>query len=759
VENTMTALPTPDQTAMTPAERNKRAREERKTDEQVAAESKAASLVGDERYAIAADNLARSVGHLYSLCLGTIEVERGAPKEVIVLDEDDGDGTKKKKKKKPTYLVQICSAFDFIGSGSTGKKSFKVIDVRNTQHRADRDPLSKKWQRVSITMSELSNPTVLVQRLRDLGMLVYNQNELMNLLAMLTSRDSDNAPSGGFEPLVNTGWRELHDGSKVFAMPDQSVLTTNGAVGADVMPMYDVISDGYETGGTLEGANNLLRVIEDEPFIVSAVGVTLSAHLVQEFGLGEPGIYHLFATSSAGKGTAASVAASMFGKGAPDKDGGVIRSWNGTEFGHENVFALLHDQPMVMDEQKLVASDAMQRLAYALSNGSGKIAGNGDGRKNREMITFRSPILSTGERSFKDHIELDKSLRMDAGASLRVLDIPLVSFAGNYPQKGFATDADHADFCLKSKDGSSGNYGFHFRLAVQTYLDTPDAKLEIQTIRDRIEALYPEKQNQIVRVWRRFTLIAANLEWLISKGVLPWAAGVGESAVMSVFFKAWKDNRGGDENASAEANAGIERLLGGFMEKRASLVNPDKPEIIIQNRLGFEYNGCVWATKAVCMRLIGDANLLTPTLKYLKTGKNPLWGLKCDEGELTTRAPAKFNGEIGNRVYCFVMKAAPADPVEALQKHSYKLELDKVRAELAASRAEVYKLTQVIETATVNSRRKHFYKPLGALGKACSVRPLKGTRKKWTDAREGNPTIGEYEQTLAALAPETATAH
>jgi hypothetical protein len=308
----------------------------------------------------------------------------------------------------------VSSPFHYPGRGANGLAGDKANQVHMLNVECQ---LTKKWNKVLVSVGELGNPQELTTKLRKLGMTVAGTT-LFHLLAVIRSPNS-------FVAVEATGWHELSNGQRVFVLPDHSVIAKTGSDASNltVQPVFDA-DPRFAKGGTLSGSLELLEVIANEPDMVTAVLQTLVAPLVKDFGLTEPGFLHFWGPTTSGKTTALNLGASMCGIGSK---AGPVEKYHGTAHSIEIKAARSLDMPFFLDELRDGKPEDCQRLSYALANGRTKSAGAGHGDKLRDEKVLRSATLSSGEMSMRAKVE-GAGLSHDGGADIRVSDIRINAF-------------------------------------------------------------------------------------------------------------------------------------------------------------------------------------------------------------------------------------------------------------------------------------------------------------------------------------------
>ena len=438
----------------------------------------------------------------------------------------DGTITVVRSKGKATISVQVASPLLLMGVGYT-----KNHDDPRLLLKLQTD--TKVWKDLWIARSELVNGGTLQAKLKKAGIRTSDIAVLINLLSVAEPRNH-------ILLMSQAGWN-----GDTFVLPNGEIVSRAGSTSVSAtLDIAQSESGDYGVGGTRDGANELMLMVEQEAQVVAAIGIMLLSPVLKDVGLAEPGVYHFFGASSEGKTTTALIAASVSGKGAELKNGGTVRSWNSTAYAIEQFVQQYKDHTVIYDEAQLISSPTdFQRISYSLANGSTKAAGNGYDSTLRPTQTFRSAAISTGEAPAKAIIEADSKLKHTAGSELRVLDLHF---------EGLKIDVG------KARELAATHYGWLLRDFVA--LLVADHEAAISAIKTLSATMLPiEDMNQFDRVRRRFGVIAGVLEYAIANKILPWPAGTGKAAVTRV-YESWKTDRGGASALPYELRTALEHF-------------------------------------------------------------------------------------------------------------------------------------------------------------------------------------------------------
>ena len=259
--------------------------------------------------------------------------------------------------------------------------------------------------------------------------------------------------------------------------------------------------------------------------------------------------------SSLGKSTALMVAGSVHRGGGV---AGYIKSWRSTTNGLEGLAAVHSDTLLCLDELGQVQAEDAAEAAYMLANGTGKARANKDGSA-RQKAEWRLIFLSSGEISLADRIAEIRGRRRTAGQGVRLVDIQADARQGLGLFETLHEFPSADAFATHLRSASATVYGTAGPAFIEALVGTQAAIAE--RVKAQIDAFVatvpPDADGQVLRVARRFGLVAAAGELGISLGILPWPPEEASFASKRLFDE-WIAARGGYEGA--EVRDAIERL-------------------------------------------------------------------------------------------------------------------------------------------------------------------------------------------------------
>ncbi len=272
-----------------------------------------------------------------------------------------------------------------------------------------------------------------------------------------------------------------------------------------------------------------------------AAACAFAAPLLRPAGM-ESGGFHLRGDSSSGKTTCLRVAASVMG-GA-----NYMQRWRTTSNALEGIAAQFCDGLLILDELAQVDGKEAGEAAYLLANEQGKARAQRGGTP-RPRLSWKTLFLSAGEITLTDHMS-ESGKRARTGQELRMVDIPAdagkgmgvfeflhgqaspAAFAGHLNHEAAACHGAPGRAFLQWCAGHWGELGGRLRTTVPALV---------------AEWVTDSASGQVLRVARRFALVAAAGELATEIGLTGWDRSESEWAARTC-FDAWLAARGGDGN-------------------------------------------------------------------------------------------------------------------------------------------------------------------------------------------------------------------
>ncbi len=363
-----------------------------------------------------------------------------------------------------------------------------------------------------------------------------------------------------------------------YILPDKSIGETEEIT---VFQNSGYLEPAYSQTGTLQDwKDNVAAPAAGNSRMVFAISCAFASTLADIVGM-ESGGFHFRGSSSSGKTTALHLAASVFGQ--PSR---YIRLWRTTANGLEGLAALHNDSLLILDELSQADPKEAGEAAYMLANGQGKTRATRTGAA-RKAATWRLMFLSAGEENLTA-IMARAGKKTNAGQEIRLADID--SDAG---QNMGAFETTHgytpAELSVKLKDhaakyhGTAGREWIEKLVAVRGKIPQ---NLKEQIDRFTGEFAPKEASGQVIRVARRFALVAAAGELATCWGLTGWKEREAITAAVKCFH-AWLEGFGGTGNR--EERAILEQVRGFIEQHGASRFEDLKAteEQRIINRAGF----------------------------------------------------------------------------------------------------------------------------------------------------------------------------
>ena len=357
-----------------------------------------------------------------------------------------------------------------------------------------------------------------------------------------------------------------------FVLPDETIGTGKEEVVLQVMG--EGIRDLYQTGGTLEGWQDMARLCAGNSRFEFALALGFAAPLLA-FANMDGSIFNLEGGSSTGKTTALKIAASTWG--SPSHH---VRAWRVTDNGLESVCPLHNDNLLILDELGQVGGRALSEVAYMFANGTGKTRAARNGGI-RAAASWRGVLLSSGELGLTAKLNED-GIQARAGQEVRFIG---VSMSREHLKELYGREPGQLMHELSSLPFKHyGHAGREFLRRLTPRLDELAAGLGEALDALESEWCPAEADTQVHRVARRFALVCAGGGMAQSLEVLPKELNIIE-AVKSCFDD-WLTERG---STGAAEDAAILSDVRRFIEQYGAsrFQDVDRPDAVCVNRVGF----------------------------------------------------------------------------------------------------------------------------------------------------------------------------
>ncbi len=339
------------------------------------------------------------------------------------------------------------------------------------------------------------------------------------------------------------------------------------------------VDDWRDTVGRLAAGNSRL---------VFSLSIAFAGALADVAGE-DSGGFHLRGKSSSGKSTALKVAASAWGN--PD---GYVRLWRSTLNGLEGLAALHNHGLLVLDELSQMEPSEAGGGAYLLANGQAKHRLSRTGTA-RQAASWCLLFLSAGEESLSAMMAR-AGKKPNAGQEIRLADIEADAGAGMGAFETLHEAASPAALALAIKDAAAK---FHGAVGIQWLRHIVEDRQKLgefvsNGIKQFVEEFAPpDASGQVIRVARRFGLVAVAGELATHYGLTGWDEGEAIGSA-SKCFSAWLDAFGGSGNREdralfSQVKAFFEAHGSSRFEEYYSYREKDYRPIV--NRAGFRKQG------------------------------------------------------------------------------------------------------------------------------------------------------------------------
>lgn len=372
------------------------------------------------------------------------------------------------------------------------------------------------------------------------------------------------------------GWHEnlFVTPSQIIGHSCEKIVFQNSHAIESAMSVSGTVDDWRESIGQLASGNS--RLI----FAISAAFAPALAKIAGE----DSGGFHFRGASSSGKSTALKVAASVWGN--PQA---YCRLWRSTTNGLEGLAALHNDGLLILDELSQMEPKEAGEAAYLLANGQGKTRASRHGTaklSSRWSLFF----LSAGEESLMS-LMARAGQKTNAGQEIRLADIEADAGFNMGLFEKIHNQLSPATLALSLKEYSSKYYGAVGMAWLQKVVAN---QLSIATdIADAMQefvnsVVLPDSTGQIIRVARRFALVAVAGELATQYGLTGWNEGESTDAAYKC-YRVWLEHFGMEGNKEDRA---ILAQVRAFFESHGSsrfdnIREPNNERI--QNRAEFFY--------------------------------------------------------------------------------------------------------------------------------------------------------------------------
>ncbi|UIV58779.1 DUF927 domain-containing protein [Escherichia coli] len=438
-----------------------------------------------------------------------------------VVIEDTDEGPMMRLRFRGTSL-DICQKVDVVGYGSYEGKEYRVLQWMNNSRPAT----------VAVNLGGFASSAALTT-LMDGGLLVRDGRQLRSALANWIIGQK---PATRWTLAASAGWT---DDNRAYLLPDGHIIGDETPV--LFMGKRDVTGDWTTSGTADTWRESVARLVDGNSLMMVCVAVPFAGPLLKLAGIQNFGL-HLYAPSTTGKTTCATLAASVCGEPSALK-----MTWNGTASGIGNKAAARCDSFLWLDELGEGRPEDLAGTIYSLFNGSGRIRAAQDGG-DTSRDSWRLPVLSTGEAdtatfASRAHITLAP------GQLVRLLNIPVEEMQPkNFHE--YSTAGAHARALTRA---CNDNFGAVFREWI-TWLvrNRQEAENTTRQCLDKwqpaVAGRYPDSP-QVCRVADAFAVLEAAL--VLTRPFTGWDEAACCDAVVRV-FASWVKDFGTHDKAQSQ---------------------------------------------------------------------------------------------------------------------------------------------------------------------------------------------------------------
>ncbi|HDR1987695.1 TPA: DUF927 domain-containing protein [Escherichia coli O146:H21] len=438
-----------------------------------------------------------------------------------VVIEDTDEGPMMRLRFRDTSL-DICQKVDVVGYGSYEGKEYRVLRWMNNGRPAT----------VAVNLGGFASSAALTT-LMDGGLLVRDGRQLRSALANWIIGQK---PATRWTLAASAGWT---DDNRAYLLPDGHIIGDETPV--LFMGKRDV-TGGWTTSGTADTwRESVARLVDGNSLMMVCVAMPFAGPLLKLAGIQNFGL-HLYAPSTTGKTTCATLAASVCGEPSALK-----MTWNGTANGIQGNAAARCDSFLWLDELGEGRPEDLARTIYSLFNGSGRVRATKDGN-NAPHDSWRLPVLSTGEADTAAFAGQAK-ITLAPGQLVRLLNIPVEQMQ---PENlhGYSTAGAHAGALTRA---CNGNFGAVFREWITWLIrNRQEAENTTRQCLDKwqtaVAGRYPDSP-QVCRVADAFAVLEAAL--VLTRPFTGWDAVACRGAVVHV-FASWVKDFGTHDKAQSQ---------------------------------------------------------------------------------------------------------------------------------------------------------------------------------------------------------------
>ncbi len=292
-----------------------------------------------------------------------------------------------------------------------------------------------------------------------------------------------------------------------------------------------------QKGTVKEWNDNVSRLCINNSRLEFAVSAAFASPLLRLLNT-EGGGIHFKGSSSLGKSKILRAAGSVW------SDESFIQRWNATLNGLEAIASGYNDTLLCLDEIAQIDPIFAGETAYLLSNEKGKLRATKTGGST-EQHKWKFLFLSNGEISLDEHMQ-QCGKKSKGGQEVRLADVPADTgkFGCFENLHEYATGEEFADAISTACDNFYGTVSIDY---LNKIIENQQFAIDFaeNIIKSFITQNKPLKASgQVVRVLKRFAIIAAGGELATEYGLTNWPIGAAMQGACRCFVD-WLDARGG----------------------------------------------------------------------------------------------------------------------------------------------------------------------------------------------------------------------
>lgn len=281
------------------------------------------------------------------------------------------------------------------------------IEAREIDIDTKLESITVAWEdgtrirRLTSPRRSLSTPSG-VLNLADMGYAVNFQNarQIVEYITHLLDYQRNIIP---IRHMVSSCGTKKLNGTEVFVVGNSVICGADDCPEIAFNPQMD--GDGIignlnsRKDGDLAKWTAVAREIGEYPMAAFGVAASFLPPLLKDLGISQNPIIDYGGKSSTGKTTVLKFCASVWGYPL-ESDGGLVRSWSGTEVFFERYAAIMNELPIFLDESHKANVKQACNTLYQYSNGTGR--GRGSLKGIQRNTRYRGVMFSAGEARLTD---------------------------------------------------------------------------------------------------------------------------------------------------------------------------------------------------------------------------------------------------------------------------------------------------------------------------------------------------------------------